>query len=252
LRFGDKMSKSKNNVVPVGPFVDEWGSDTARLTILFAAPPERDFEWTEEGVAGAHRFLSRIHRICTEQVELARAALGQERLPVEEMSPPARGIYRKTHQTLRKVQEDSVAFHFNTAIAATMELYNELSRFQPADDSDRKVLGHCLVRLVQMLAPYAPHLAEEHWHRFGAGTSIMRHPWPEPDPAGLEAEQVAFVFMVNGKLRGELTVPVEEAADQATMRAQAEKHENVARYLAGKRVVKEIFVSGKLLNLVVK
>jgi leucyl-tRNA synthetase len=252
LRFGDKMSKSKNNVVPVGPFVDEWGSDTARLTILFAAPPERDFEWTDEGVAGAHRFLGRVHRICSERVEPARAARERVTLPLAEMSAEARALYRKTHQSLKKVREDSLAFHFNTAIAATMELYNELSRFQPSGEGDRTVLGHCLVRLVQMLAPYAPHLAEEHWHRFGAAESIFRRPWPEPDPAGLESEQVAFVFMVNGKLRGERTVPVEEAADQATMRARAEAHDNVARFLAEGRVVKEIFVAGKLLNLVVK
>jgi leucyl-tRNA synthetase len=252
LRFGDKMSKSKNNVVPVGPFVDTYGSDTARVTILFAAPPERDFEWTDEGVSGAHRFLTRIHRLCTEHQELAAAVRSVERLPLDEMGEAARGIYRKTQQTLKKVRSDSLEFHFNTAIAATMELYNELSRFTPAEATDRRVLGLCLVRLVQMLAPYAPHLAEEHWHRFGAEESIFRHPWPEPDPAGLEDEMVVFVFMVNGKLRGEVPVEVSRAQDQTAMRDEAEQHENVARYLAEGEVVKEIFVPGKLLNLVVR
>ncbi len=252
LRFGDKMSKSKNNVVPVGPFIDEWGVDTARITILFASPPERDFEWTDEGVQGAFRFLCRVHRLCVEQVEAGRAYHGIGYIPMENMRPQAQAVYRKTQQTLNKVYHDSHQFHFNTAVAALMELYNELSRLQPETELDRKVMGHGLGRLVQMLAPFAPHLAEEHWSRFGETESVFKHRWPEPDPAGLEEERVQFVFQVNGKLRGEVEVSVESANDKEAMLEEAKKHENVARFLAEGELVKEIFVSGKLMNLVVK
>lgn len=252
LRFGDKMSKSKNNVIPVGPFVDEWGADTARLTILFAAPPERDFEWTDEGVQGAFRFLSRIHRLCSEYVEEGRQYHDIGQLPLGEMSPDARALYRKTQQTLEKVRRDAYEFHFNTAVAAQMELYNELSRFNPESEMDRKVIGHSLGTLVQMLAPFAPHLAEEHWSCFGEPESIFRCRWPEPDPEGLEEESIVFIFQVNGKLRGEVKVPVDRARDQTAMMEEARGHENVARYLANALIIKEIFVPEKLLNIVVK
>ncbi|MFC1529713.1 leucine--tRNA ligase [Gemmatimonadota bacterium] len=252
LRFGDKMSKSKNNVVPVGPFVDEWGADTARITILFAAPPERDFEWTDEGVQGAFRFLSRVHRLCSQQVEVAREFHGGDHLPMEEMGAAARSVYRKSQQTLKKVKHDAWGFHFNTAVAALMELYNELSRFAPEIDLDRRVMGHSLGLFVQMLAPFAPHLAEEHWSQFGETESVFRARWPEPDPEGLEEDLITFVLQVNGKLRGEVEVPAADAAEQSVMLDAARGHENVARYLEGKEVIKEIFVPGKLVNIVVK
>ena len=252
LRFGDKMSKSKNNVVPVGPFVEEWGADTARLTILFAAPPERDFEWTDEGVHGAYRFLSRVHRLCVRYRDVAAAHFAVERLPLDPMRPQAQALYRKTHQALKKVRSDSLAFQFNTAIAAIMELYNELSRFEPQDADDKRILGHCIGRMVQMLAPFAPHLAEEHWHRFGAEESVFARRWPEPDPAGLERVTIRVVFQVNGKVRGEREVGAEAAYDRDAMLQAAREHPNVARYLEAGEIVKEIFVPGKLVNLVVR
>jgi len=252
LRHGDKMSKSKNNVVPVGPFVDEWGADTARLTILFAAPPERDFEWTDEGVQGAFRFLSRAHRLLSEQSVAGSLGEAQARLDPGQMSPGALAAWRKTHATLKKVRHDAWEFHFNTAVAALMELYNELSRFAVESDADREVMGHCLRLFVLMLAPFAPHLAEEHWHRFGETESIFCTRWPEPDPAGLEVETVTFVFQVNGRLRGEADVPADEAGDKEAMLTAARAHENVARYLEGAEIVKEIFVPAKLVNIVVK
>ncbi|MFO7768956.1 MAG: leucine--tRNA ligase [bacterium] len=252
LRNGDKMSKSKGNVVPVGPFVEEWGADTARITILFAAPPERDFEWTDEGVQGAYRFLNRLHRLFVENSDLAGRHHGTDRLSVAEMGQIARSVYKKAHQTLHKVRSDSLTFRFNTAVAAIMELYNELSRFEPADEMDEKVLGHSLGLLVLMLAPYAPHLAEEHWNRFGERESIFRMRWPEPDPEGLTRDTVQVVFQVNGKVRGEADVPVDESRDQEAMLAAAREHENVARYLQDSEVMKEIFVPGKLVNLVVR
>ena len=113
-------------------------------------------------------------------------------------------------------------------------------------------MGHCLGRLVQMLAPFAPHLAEEHWHRFGAAESVFLHPWPEPDPAGLTEDTVLLVFQVNGRLRGEQEVTVEQAGNREAMIAAARAHANVARHLEGTEVVKEIFVPGKLVNLVVR
>ncbi len=252
LRFGDKMSKSKNNVVPVGPFVDEWGADTARITILFAAPPERDFEWTEKGVHGANRFLSRIHRLCVENMDAAQAFHGIGHISMADMSTQAGRVYRKTQHTLKKVHRDCHDFHFNTAVAAMMELYNELSRFEPASELDQMVMGHGLGILIHMLAPFAPHLAEEHWHRFGETESVFRHRWPRPDPDGLEVETVDFVFQVNGRLRGEVEVPASQASDREAMLEEARNHENVSRYLREGELLKEIFVPGKLLNLVIK
>ncbi len=252
LRFGDKMSKSKNNVVPVGPFIRKWGADTARITILFAAPPERDFEWTDEGVQGAFRFLGRVHRLCGLHIDDARQNHTIGWLPMDEMIPGARAVYRKAQQTLKKVQHDAYGFHFNTAVAALMEFYNELSRFEPVSEIDRKVMGHGLGLFIQMLAPFAPHLAEEHWSRFGEPESVFRTRWPEPDPAGLEEETITFIFQVNGKLRGEVEVPAEEAADREIMLEAARSHENVARYLEDGEVIKEIFIPAKLINIVVK
>jgi len=171
---------------------------------------------------------------------------------MEEMEPATKSVYRKTQQTLKKVRHDAWGFHFNTAVAALMELYNELSRFETETDLDRQVLGQALGLFIQMLSPFAPHLAEEHWHRFGEPESVFRTRWPDPDPEGLEQDLVTVVLQVNGKLRGEVEVPAAEAADKIAMLKAARSHENVSRYLKGNEIIKEIFVPGKLVNIVVK
>ncbi|MDI3538782.1 MAG: leucyl-tRNA synthetase [Bacillota bacterium] len=250
IKDGAKMSKSKGNVVSPEEIFAKYGADTARLFILFAAPPDKDLEWSDQGVEGAWRFLGRVWRLVMANKELfAKKGDGPGDLARED-----RDLRRKVHATLKKVTEDiSERFNFNTAIAAIMELVNEIYRYQeniPTENQKDFVLREALETLLLMLAPFAPHITEELWHQIGHTESIHCQSWPKWDEEALAAEEITVVVQVNGRLRDRLVVPAgipESEIEQLALRL-----EKVQAQLDGKKVVKVINVPGKLVNIVVR
>lgn len=245
------MSKSLGNGVMVGPFVKEQGADIARVTILFAAPPENEMIWTDEGVQGAWRYLNRVHRLVSENA-LEIKAQGEVYNPAT-LEGADKTLYQKLNQTIKKVTEDIEGLRFNTAIAALMELLNALSDYRK-DNPVSPVFRLAILNYIQLLAPFAPHLAEELWHEFsprqGGAGSVFQAAWPSVNEAALVADTFELVVQVSGRVRGKVTVPAK--ASEAEIKAAAREIANVKVHIEGKEVVKEIYVPGKLLNIVVK
>ena len=244
------MSKSAGNGIPVGPFVRQYGSDVARVVVLFAAPPENSMEWTDEGVSGAQRFLNRI-------VGLLSPLRDANPPPYEQLAGLAlanfagadRELYRKLHATIKKVSQDTEAFHFNTAIAALMELLNDAVQYRAQNAETTPVFGLLAHTLTRLLAPFAPHLAEELHAWLGGQGSIYDAGWPAWDEAALVQDEIELVLQVNGKVRGKINVPAQ--ADEAQLREWALTNERVQAFIEGKPVRKVIVVAGKLVNVVV-
>jgi leucyl-tRNA synthetase len=244
----EKMSKSKKNVVDPEHLVRTYGADTARLFSLFAAPPEKDLDWNEEGVEGASRFLRRVWRLVAENEGWLR---NTRAFPGGALEGASLALRRKAHETIKKVTENiEDRFHFNTAIAAAMELANELAAFQPQDEDGRQVFREAVDALLKLLAPMVPHVAEELWEALGHATALAYTPWPAWDDAALRKDTVLVVVQVSGKVRGRLEVP--SGASEEVVRAAAVADENVARHLEGKTLVKAVYIPGRLLNLVVR
>ncbi len=252
IKDGAKMSKSKGNVVDPDYLIDRYGADTARLFALFAAPPEKDLEWSDQGVEGASRFLARVWRLVGEHKgELAGVSPSSILHPPSSPFPPEwLAIRRQTHRTIKKVTEDVEGrFHFNTAISAVMELVNALyqakDRRQP---SALPVLREALETVVLLLSPFAPHLAEELWQALGHAPSIFDSPWPRYDAELVRAEEVLIVVQVNGKVRGRLTVPADMPREDLERLALGD--ERVRTFVPG-HPKKVVVVPGKLVNIVV-
>jgi leucyl-tRNA synthetase len=246
VQFGrtEKMSKSKKNVIDPNQLIDKFGADTARLFSLFAAPPEKDLEWNEQGVEGCSRFLGRVWRAVVENLELIASAEIDSN-----PSGDAADLRRKTHQTIKKVTEDiDGRFHFNTAIAAVMELVNAIYGFKSATETPG-VLREALEATVLLLHPFVPHICEDLWQQLGHEGGIEEAGWPDYDEAALVADEITIVVQVNGKVRGKLVTAV--AADRGTIEAAALSEPNVQRFIEGKQVRKVIIVPGRLVNVVV-
>ena len=248
---GETMSKSKGNVVPPSSVIDPFGADTMRLAILFIAPPEKDFDWDEEAVAGANRFIKRAWRIVW---QLANAGDASARLIPGSLDAAAKKLYRERHRTLAKCTEDFDRQQFNTAISAIMELVNAASAYLNATDAAPEARDAALCWLVasdivSSLAPICPFWADELWHSaLGHTESVYTAPWPEFDIAEAATDTVEIAVQVLGKLRSR--VEISATATQDEMRSAAE--EAAAKWIDGKTVVKAICVPGKLVNLVVK
>ena len=246
---GRKMSKRWGNVVQPGPMVEKFGGDTLRLFILFAAPPEKDIDWSDEQVDGLFRFLSRVWRL----FHARQDCFGAPEAALAQATGPFLELRRRTHRTIRKVTEGLEGeLKFNTGIAALMELVNELQSLEPRSDPDRAAFREALLALATLLGPFAPHAAEELWHEVMGPTArdrlVALEPWPPHDPRLVAADTVTIAVQVNGKLRGEVQVAAE--AGEAEVRALAEKEERVKAHLAGKAIRKVVFVPGRLLNFV--
>ena len=270
---GRKMSKRWGNVVQPGPMVDRFGADTVRLFMLFAAPPEKDIDWSDEQVEGLFRFLARVWRLFHARQDCFRADPAR----AAGAAGPFLELRRRTHRTIDKVTEafDGRAqpqpgkaadaggprpaastvgeLKFNTGIASLMELVNELYALEPKADAERAAVREALVATAVLLSPFAPHAAEELWHEVLGPAARDRlladEPWPEADPGLVAADTVTIAVQVNGKLRGEVQVAV--GAGEAEVRALAEREERVQAHLAGKTVRKVVFVPRRLLNFVV-
>ncbi|NOQ41709.1 MAG: leucine--tRNA ligase, partial [Desulfuromusa sp.] len=240
----EKMSKSKKNVVDPNQLIDQYGADTARLFSLFAAPPEKELEWNEQGVEGCFRFLNRVWRAVSDNLELISTASVPDKVTGD-----AADLRRKTHQTIKKVSEDvDGSFHFNTAIAAVMELVNAIYVFKPRQETPG-VLREALETVLCLLNPFVPHICEELWQLLGHQQSVETSGWPDLDESALVTEEITLVVQVNGKVRGKITVAV--SADKQSIEDEALAESNVQRFIEGKQVRKVIIVPGRLINIVV-
>jgi leucyl-tRNA synthetase len=252
IKDGSKMSKSKGNVVDPDALIRQYGADTVRLFCLFAAPPERDLEWSDQGVEGSYRFLNRVWNLVLENLEYLPA-------PAAIPDPTAldgenRSLYIKLNQTVKKVTEDiEDRFHFNTAISAIMELVNALYLFRGEglkDPRRRSVFAQTLETLLVLLSPMVPHLSEELWEILGRKNSAQDQPWPSWDPGALSEENRVLVVQVNGKVRSRLTARV--SAPEEEIRQQALADPRVQEWLQGKEIVKMVVVRNKLVNIVIR
>ena len=250
LKDGTKMSKSKGNVVSPEEIIRKYGADTARMFILFAAPPERDLEWNDSAVEGCYRFLNRVWRITAGALDRVQSS-GQT---LAELSQADRDLRRAVHQTTKKVTEDiSSRFNFNTAISSIMELVNALYVYRekvPEAEQNGLVLKEALTNLLLLLAPFAPHMTEELWHLAGKTGSIHKQAWPSFDPAALTVDVVEIVVQTNGKIRDRMEVPadLQPAALQELVLASPK----LGEWTEGKTVLKVIAVPNKLVNIVIK
>jgi leucyl-tRNA synthetase len=245
------MSKNKGNVVSPDDMIARYGADATRMYSLFAAPPDRDLDWQEDGVAGISRFLSRVYRFITRYAARVQAPqAGGPQLPAPLMAE----ILRKLHQTIAKVSHEfGDRWHFNTAIAAIMELVNHLVAAEGEFDrstGDDATLKQILDTLVLLLAPLAPYFAAEMWATLGHAGDVLRVQFPIADSALAAEDTLEVPVQINGKLRAVIKLPI--AASKEEMLAAALAEERVAAGLAGKERVREIVVPGKLVNLVVK
>lgn len=252
LKDGGKMSKSKGNVVDPTEMIKKYGADTVRLFCLFAAPAERDFDWSDSGIEGASRFINRVWRLFVEeQVRLlplkACASTAQDA-----QSPEARDLRRREHLTVKKAGEDmGDRFQFNTAIAAVMELVNTMyiSREKMGStEGDRRVFSSAMATVLTLLSPIIPHVCEELWSRLGHDVSLSDESWPQWDKEATAQDTVTVALQVNGKLRGTVDIPA--GADKAAMEKAALADSSVQRHTAGLTVRKVVVVPGKLVNIV--
>ena len=258
IKDGAKMSKSKGNVVSPDDMVARYGADATRMYALFAAPPDRDLDWQEDGVAGVSRFLSRVWRLVTKHAASVKAIAGLQNseasVAAANLSGPSLKLLRKLHQTIAKITLDFEGrWHFNTCVAAIMELVNEL---QDADaqlaaaEVPAPVMRELLQTLVLLLAPFAPFLAAELWHDLGGEGSVLRAPWPKSNPELAKEDEIEIPVQINGKLIS--VVRVAAGSDPKTIETAALADEKIRARTTGKNIVKVIVVPGRAVNLVVK
>jgi leucyl-tRNA synthetase len=252
IKDGAKMSKSLGNVVSPDEMIARYGADAARLYSLFAAPPDRDLDWQDSGIAGIQRFLGKVHRFVMRNAQPDHPDWGK---PItEDLPPEARKIQRKLHQTIKRVSDDFQGrWHFNTCISAIMELVNALYGAEEAIAQNRTqapLLADVQRSFVLLLAPFAPYLAHELWEMLGERENLLKAPWPKYDAALAKEEELEIPVQINGKLRSRITMPADAAEDYILDRALAD--EKIQTAIAGKQIVKKIFVPGKLVNIVVR
>jgi leucyl-tRNA synthetase len=250
LKGGTAMSKSKGNVVGAHEMADKYGADTGRLYTLFAAPPEKDLEWSEESIDGAWRFLNRVYRLIERHADALKGVSANSSAG-SSATEKEKKLLRKAHQTLQRVTSDfETRWHFNSAIALVMELTNEIYACEPLEEGVRpEVQKEVLELLTLMLAPMTPHIAEEMWEILGHSDGLWTVSWPAANAELAKDDDVEIPVQINGKLRGKLKVPVGISQEEIVKLATAEP--TIAGYLSGKRIVKIVYVPNKLLNLVV-
>ena len=247
LMDGSKMSKSKGNIVSPTEIIDKYGSDTARLFILFAAPPDRDLEWSETGVEGSYKFLNRVWRLVLEIIENA-----DETQKAEVSTADDRQLYYELNKTVKRVTECLAAgrFSFNTSISSIMELVNEMYRYKETEAPNYALMREAAVKLVLVLSPFVPHICEEMWQKLGFEHSLYFEKWPEYDESALVLDTVEIVVQLNGKVK--MKADVESGLSREELADIMLADERVKELTAGKNVVKVIAVPGKLVNIVVK
>jgi leucyl-tRNA synthetase len=237
----EKMSKSRGNTVSPDELIARYGADTVRLYTLFIGPPEKESEWSEEGVAGAFRFLNRVHELCARVAGLAGGA---------EDGPADTPLRRLTHRSIERVTVDAARFHFHTAIAALMEFQRGIAEVLEQGSETPGAIREAARTLLLLLHPVAPHLTEEWWARFGQRGFVLEAAWPVYDRALATPPGVTLVVQVNGKLRGKLELP--RGASEAEALRLLDADERIRPWLDGKQIMRTVFVPDRLLNLVVR
>ncbi|WP_300317123.1 leucine--tRNA ligase [Idiomarina sp.] len=239
-----KMSKSKNNGIDPQTMVERYGADTVRLFMMFAAPPEMTLEWSDSGVEGAQRFLRRLWKLTFDFINAGGYVSG------ETLNSQQKNLRRELHKAIAKVSDDmGRRQHFNTAIAAIMELLNHLQKAPMETSADRQVLGEAIDAVVRMLAPITPHICEQLWIELGHEEPLSFTAWPDVDESALVEDEKLIVVQINGKVRAKLTVPADASAEQVEQ--QAFDDESVQKHIEGKDIRKKIYVPGKIINIVV-
>ena len=240
-----KMSKSKNNGVDPQTAIDKQGADTVRLFTMFAAPPEQTLEWSDEGVSGAHRFLRKLWKMVHEHLE----ANVNAPLDITSLSQQQRDLRRKTHETINKVNDDFGRRNtFNTAIAAVMELLNEVAKHSSTESQSVAVRHEALTSAILLLSPIAPHICHALWQALGYSESVAEASWPSVDEQALVRSTITLVLQVNGKVRGKIEVAADISKQDIEKIALAD--ENVKRFIVGNTIRKIIVVPGRLINIV--
>jgi leucyl-tRNA synthetase len=247
----EKMSKSRGNTVSPDELIARFGADTVRLYTLFIGPPEKESEWSEEGVLGAYRFLNRVNELCTRVQALPSAGDG----PSGSDALRDGALTRTTHQTIRRVTADAAEFHFHTAVAALMEFQRAITEALDARESGAGGESPAVLRfgaktLLQLLHPIAPHITEEWWERLGERGLVVESSWPSFDPALATPQAVTLVVQVNGKVRGKLSMA--RGASESEAMTQVRADERIRSWVDGKEIVRTVFVPDRLLNLVVR
>ena len=242
-----KMSKSKNNGIDPQEMVEKYGADTVRLFMMFASPAEMTLEWQESGVEGAKRFLGRVWNLVYQYQQNP----AKNSLDITALSAAQKALRREVHKTIAKVSDDIGRRQtFNTAIAAVMELMNKLTKASLESDQDRAVMAEALSAVVRMLYPITPHICFELWQALGNESNIDTAEWVKADEAAMVEDEKLIVVQVNGKVRGKVTVPATSSEEE--IKAAAKADPNVAKFLDGKEILKEIYIPLKMLNFVVK
>jgi leucyl-tRNA synthetase len=253
LKDGAKMSKSKGNVVDPNNLIEQYGADTTRLFCLFAAPPEKDLEWSDAGVEGANRFLNRLWRLVGELLPLLTPCGPTRTMKGLTLTPEEKDLRRKEHETVLKATTDiQNKFQFNTVIAAAMEMVNHLYKTKETLKTSTNgplLLSSAISSVLTILAPITPHICEELWQAMGYATHLSEQPWPEHDPEALAKDEMTIVVQVNGKLRGRIAVPADASRESVQEVALADA--NVQKHIEGKTIRKVIVIPEKLVNVVV-
>ncbi len=250
---GKKMSKSFGNVVEPNDIISQYGADTARMFILFAAPAEKELEWSDRGVEGCYRFLNRVWRFVKGNIDSIKQGFDLQGMGEYKPDdhPKDKEIYRLIHQTIKRVTQDvEERFHFNTAIAACMEMLNRLNLYEVRKEQQSyRLIFEATRTLLLLISPFAPHIAEELWHQIGFDHPILNEPWPSYDEGALQVEEMTVVVQVNGKLRSRLVVPVDISDDD--IKQAALDDEKIKSYTEDKTIRQVIYVPKKLVNVVV-
>lgn len=248
LKDGEKMSKSKGNVVSPKEIVENYGADTARMFILFTAPPERDLEWSDQGVEGSYRFLNRVWRLVE---ELKDTITLSAKIDQKNLSKEDKELRFVLHNTMKKVYEDiEERFNFNTAISAIMELVNAIYHYKDQKDPKKELLGEAMESLIILLAPFVPHITEEMWQMIGKKDSVHNQSWPKYNQEALKREEAEIAIQINGKVRDKMILSIDASKEE--MEQQALERDKIQPFLEGKEVVKVIAIPKKLINIVVK
>jgi len=246
LKDGSKMSKSKGNTVDPQQLIEKYGADTVRLFILFAAPPDQSLEWNDEGVEGAARFLKRLWKLVATHVTQQSTIVV---LNVNDLSSGQKNIRRKLHETIAKVSDDVGRRHtFNTAIAAVMELINDLTKFNDDSEQGCAVVREAIEGIVLLLSPIVPHITQQLWNELGHDELLADVSWPTCDRSAMVRDEIELVVQVNGKLRAKINVSAN--ADRESIEASALADEKIVANIEGKTVRKVIVVPGRLVNVV--
>ncbi|MDB6063255.1 MAG: leucyl-tRNA synthetase [Verrucomicrobiaceae bacterium] len=247
LKDGSKMSKSKGNTVDPQELIEQYGADTVRLFIMFAAPPEQSLEWSDSGVEGAHRFLRRLWKLVHTHVQAGAVPA----LDIAALTPDQLDLRRKLHETIAKISDDySRRLTFNTAIAAAMELSNDLSKIAEHNGQWLALEREVLQTIVQLLAPIVPHISHRLWQELGNRNSLIDAPWPQVDTNALQRSSIELVVQINGKVRGKIEVAVDTPSAEIIALALAQ--ESVQKFIAGKEIAMSKVIPGKLVTFAVK